>query len=113
MKNERDRRNADRKREILNHYKIAVGCVDCGYNAHPWALEFDHKEPRQGKTIGSMMYSAWKLIWEEVWKCDVVCCNCHAIRTYTRKSCPSGQMAKALASEARDSVGSTPTLGTQ
>jgi hypothetical protein len=82
----RDRKNADEKRRILGEYKVKVGCVDCGYNAHPWALEFDHLPGAvKTRTVASMMYSSWDAIWAEVAKCEVVCANCHAIRTFTRK----------------------------
>lgn len=59
--------------------------MDCGYRGHPAALEFDHRDGRESKTIGSMCYSSRNLILMEIDKCDVVCANCHAIRTYVRR----------------------------
>jgi len=81
------RPSADKKTEELRQYKLAKGCVDCGYNAHAEALEFDHlpdsgKLFNIGEKIGS--YSMKKLM-EEVAKCEVVCANCHAIRTSSRR----------------------------
>jgi len=63
------------------------GCMDCGYNEHPAALEFDHhvdseKSFNIGEQIGSR---SRERLWEEIAKCDVVCANCHAIRTATRR----------------------------
>lgn len=78
----RDRKNADAKRKIVAEYKIVMGCADCGYNDNALALEFDHKPGTKGnKTVASMMYYSWDKIWEEIKKCDIVCANCHAIRT--------------------------------
>lgn len=83
---------ADKKRKAIAKYKLEKGCVECGYNKDARALEFDHIEnsgkPNSGKqrTVASMMYSAWETILEEISKCEVVCCNCHAIRTLDRKS---------------------------
>lgn len=82
-----NRLRADLKRDAVNQYKVEQGCVDCGYNAHPWALEFDHLPgAAKVKTVASMMYSSWQVIWAEIAKCEVVCANCHAIRTMTRKA---------------------------
>lgn len=84
-KRERDRRNADTKRAKLAEFKLSKGCVDCGYRESALALEFDHLPGTvKVRTVASMMYSSWDVIWAEVAKCEVVCANCHAIRTFTR-----------------------------
>lgn len=63
-------------------------CVDCG-NKDIRVLEFDHK-PEYTKTsnISSMVrkQASWESILKEMEKCDVVCCNCHSIRTHTRSN---------------------------
>lgn len=77
---------------MLAQYKLEKGCIDCGYNKDARALEFDHIDnsgkPYTGKqrTVASLMYRSWETIMKEVAKCEVVCCNCHAIRTLERKS---------------------------
>jgi hypothetical protein len=65
--------------------KLERGCVDCGYNTHAVALQFDHVRGDKLFDIGSSCRLAWESILQEIAKCDVVCANCHAIRTYTRK----------------------------
>jgi hypothetical protein len=88
---ERNRKNADKKRALIQQYKLDKGCADCGYNKDARALEFDHVKNsgkhKSGKqrTVASLMYSSWKRIIKEVGECEVVCCNCHAIRTLERK----------------------------
>lgn len=83
---QRAKQNAQKKRQKLYSYKLAKGCADCGYNLHPWALELDHLPGTiKLRTVASQMYMSWKKIEEELAKCDVVCANCHAIRTMTRK----------------------------
>lgn len=77
----------EEKTKEIHEYQMEKGCTDCGYNAHPAALEFDHlpgteKKFNIGEKIGS--YNRQKL-WEEIAKCDVVCANCHNIRTATRR----------------------------
>lgn len=86
---ELNRANLHRKKVAI--IKVNNGCMDCGYNKDHRALEFDHREniglPWTGKqrTVAAMMYFSWKRIQEEIDKCDVVCCNCHAIRTSLRR----------------------------
>lgn len=89
-----DMKSEDRaklKRKMVADYKVEKGCADCGYNADPRALEFDHINndgtfgSGKQRTVASMMYSSWEKIMEEIAKCEVVCCNCHAIRTHKRR----------------------------
>lgn len=81
------RPQADQKTQAVADYKVAQGCTDCGYREHPAALEFDHL-PGTNKLFNVMekvgSYSLDK-IWAEIAKCEVVCANCHAIRTATRR----------------------------
>ena len=62
--------------------------MDCGYRENVAALQFDHR-PGETKlfTLGntSNLKRANAIIWTEIAKCDVVCANCHAIRTATRR----------------------------
>lgn len=67
--------------------KIELGCTDCGYREHPDALEFDHL-PGFEKVAGinAMLRRGvgWAKIEAEIAKCEVVCANCHRIRTRHR-----------------------------
>lgn len=66
---------------------IAGGrCVDCGFNKHHTALEFDHVRGEKLDAISNMLNHmiAFETILKEVEKCELVCANCHAIRTYER-----------------------------
>lgn len=65
-----------------DEYKVAQGCVDCGYNAHPAALDFDHRDPSSklfGLSSGGKF--GWDKVMAEIAKCDIRCSNCHRIRT--------------------------------
>lgn len=66
--------------------KLKSGCIDCGYNGHPEALQFDHR-PDEVKsfTIARKMTNAWSALEAEIAKCDVRCANCHAIKTAERR----------------------------
>jgi hypothetical protein len=78
-----------RQRKLLEYIqaiKLERGCTDCGYRANAVALDFDHlpghtKEHR----LAVMAAGATKArIDAEIAKCEVVCANCHRIRTNER-----------------------------
>lgn len=77
--------SAQARKTWVDAYKIERGCTDCGYAGHPAALDFDHlpgtekvRDIKSGKQLG------WAALQAEVAKCEVVCANCHRIRTVTR-----------------------------
>lgn len=67
--------------------KLASGCVDCGYAAHAAALQFDHIYDNKKANVSDLVRSdySWVTIQKEIIKCEIVCANCHAIRTNSRK----------------------------
>ena len=75
-----------RSTEWINEYKLTQGgCVDCGYNAHPAALDFDHMPGTEKKfNIGQFKWKSRSVLLEEIAKCELVCANCHRIRTVNR-----------------------------
>lgn len=63
-----------------------VPCTDCGKKFPTYCMDFDHL-PGEAKvqTVSKMMGKVgMKKILAEIAKCDVVCSNCHRIRTYDR-----------------------------
>ena len=75
-----------RRREILDRYKISKGCIDCGYNNNPYALQWDHRDPSDKIFTPHRMASySIKNIILEARKCDIRCANCHTIRSVKEK----------------------------
>lgn len=73
-------------REFVNALKVERGCADCGFNRHPAALEFDHLPGTNKRCkVSALMLSSRQAILDEIAKCEVVCANCHAIRTVDRE----------------------------
>ena len=73
------------------------GCVDCGYNKHPAALDFDHRPGVDKKfELALGANRSLKAIQQEIAKCDVVCANCHRIRTVNRQA-SSGRSPSSMA----------------
>ncbi len=84
--NERSRQKRVAAQAIANSAK-AVPCADCGATFPPYVMDFDHRDPVDklfavGTGIGQ--HQPLDLLWE-IEKCDVVCANCHRIRTHKRK----------------------------
>lgn len=75
----------EKKRKLLQDYKEEVGCVDCGEMYPHFILEFDHlPEHTKVDTLSNLVSTAYDTILKELDKCEVVCSNCHNIRTYVR-----------------------------
>jgi hypothetical protein len=64
-----------------------VPCSDCGGRFISAVMEFDHVPERGAKSfvISAGLSKAWELVLEEIKKCDVVCANCHRVRTVKRR----------------------------
>ena len=72
------------KRNYLNSIKNKP-CSDCGQRYPYFVMDFDHVNVRDKiKEVAYMVTRNWSLvkIKAEVKKCEVVCANCHRIRTY-------------------------------
>ena len=64
-------------------------CTDCGNRFPVCCMDFDHhKGDNKSYNIGSMFahHYSRELIQTELDKCDLVCANCHRIRTRNRKT---------------------------
>ncbi len=75
------------RQTALHWYKQEQGCYDC--DIIDWrVLEFDHVPERCVGTVnralgeGNMSRAD---MWVELQKCDVVCANCHSLRTHARR----------------------------
>jgi hypothetical protein len=65
----------------------SVPCADCGVQYNYWIMQFDHRpgEIKSG-SVAQFQSKGMKWVQKEILKCDVVCANCHADRTYQRLS---------------------------
>lgn len=74
----------DRRYYWLNKYKVSKGCVRCGYKEHPVSLDFDHIDPTSKNfTIARRIdLSTLSVLFSEIRKCQILCANCHRIKTY-------------------------------
>lgn len=75
----------------------SIPCTDCKQIYPPYVMDFDHRDSKQ--KIGGLSKMARQGISKEkilleITKCDVVCSNCHRIRTHNRRI---AQLVGALA----------------
>ena len=71
-----------KKKDYLNRLKQKP-CADCGKIFPPYVMDFDHRNRSTKRfNVGRMIHESWERIKIEVEKCDLVCANCHRIRTY-------------------------------
>lgn len=74
----------DRKKAIIL-YKESNPCMDCGVSYPYYVMHLDHREGEvKFKNISRMTTYSQAKILAELAKCDLVCSNCHAIRTFNR-----------------------------
>lgn len=65
-------------------------CLDCGQTYPPFVMDFDHRDPAEKSfsisqaVRGGMSEAAWDRVETEIAKCDLVCANCHRIRTHSK-----------------------------
>lgn len=66
--------------------------MDCGGRFHPWVMEFDHREGhKKAMDVSRAIRKSLVVLRREAAKCDLVCANCHRMRTYKRLS-PTEQL---------------------
>lgn len=85
---ERRRKKLIVLRNIVNEHKRGKPCADCGATFPAYVMDFDHLNPESkinsiGKIGSKGLYTA-KAVIEEIKKCELVCANCHRIRTFRR-----------------------------
>lgn len=75
----------ERNRNSLREYLQNSLCADCG-NVDWRVLQLDHvgKDKKLEVTLMVSRGYKWDTIQKEIAKCEVVCANCHIIRTGSR-----------------------------
>jgi hypothetical protein len=83
LRNERARRA---RIDVIRTYKQSRACKDCRRVYHPDVMEFDHVRGKKLFNISDAPYHiAMERLAAEIAKCDLVCANCHRLRTATRR----------------------------
>jgi hypothetical protein len=61
-----------------------VPCMDCGGSFPTACMEFDHVSGEKKFQIGNGYSHSALAVLREIEKCELVCANCHRIRTVSR-----------------------------
>ena len=73
-----------RSKDVINKLK-EVPCVDCKNQFPHYVMQFDHIKNNKVASVSKLVRErGLKYAIAEVAKCEVVCANCHAIRTWNR-----------------------------
>ena len=83
--NERAKMRTKEKRDWLNQLKLSLGCIDCGWNMNASGLHFDHLRDKKYDISYAATGLSFEKLFEEILKCEIVCANCHSIRTDNRR----------------------------
>ena len=79
---------ANLQKEIIKQeiYKIkeSVPCADCGIFYPHYVMDFDHLFDKKFNISTNIKRKGRRQLLAEIAKCEVVCSNCHRIRTYKK-----------------------------
>jgi len=64
----------------------SVPCLDCGGRVAQCAMDFDHRDPSSKiRSVTRMIGGSTDRMLVEASKCDIVCANCHRLRTFEQR----------------------------
>lgn len=81
------RANNNRKRARLHQMVIeakCVPCADCTRTFPFYVMDFDHRDPsaKDANISRIVVRGSLRQLQDELAKCDVVCANCHRVRSF-------------------------------
>lgn len=81
---ERETRGVSRR--FLDGMKTMLPCADCGINYPPMSMDWDHLNgDEKNVNVSQGLHLGFLGILEEIDKCELVCTNCHRVRTAQRR----------------------------
>lgn len=64
-----------------------IPCMDCNISYPTYVMDLDHVRGEKDFNLGQINHSiSLSRVKDEIAKCEVVCANCHRIRTIKRKA---------------------------
>ena len=78
--------------QYLRDLKTSTPCIDCKINYPYYVMDFDHVRGVKHANVMELVSTlSKKRIDEEIAKCEIVCSNCHRIRTHMRRMAKKGK----------------------
>jgi hypothetical protein len=81
---EKNRKKREKLRQYIRDIKSSSTCADCGKSYPYYVMDFDHLENKQNIVSRLVFSNSLSALEAEIAKCEVVCANCHRIRTFGR-----------------------------
>lgn len=84
---DRVRNRGARVRDEVRAYKEAQPCADCGQCYPHYVMDFDHIRGEKKSNVADIVNRSASAaqVWDEIAKCEIVCANCHRLRTHRRR----------------------------
>lgn len=74
---------------MYEHLKVLKSkpCTDCKCSYPYYVMDYDHLDTTTKSGLVSLLrrHLSWKRLEIEIAKCELVCANCHRIRTHWRQ----------------------------
>lgn len=79
------------RQDFNDQLKLRLGCADCGWSGWARGLDWDHARGQKLHNIATLINFGCPVeeLITEIGKCDVVCANCHRLRTASRRAAPN------------------------
>ena len=76
-----------RNKAYVDNIKATTPCTDCGIIYAPYIMQFDHVIDSKRGAVSNLVREGVSIqtLDTEIAKCELVCGNCHAERTHSRK----------------------------
>lgn len=81
----RNKRFRNLLQDKIKKIKESSPCKDCGNFYQSCQMDFDHLENKKFNISENYFRVSWKKLSQEMDKCELVCANCHRLRTRNRK----------------------------
>jgi hypothetical protein len=83
----RAKRNNIKLRTEYHDYKEQFPCADCKVTYPYYVMDFDHLGDDKVDNLADIVRRkcSKKAVYAEIEKCELVCANCHRIRTHRRR----------------------------
>jgi len=74
----------EKAKEYVKNLKSSTPCMDCGIFYPHYVMDFDHQHSKEFLiSMATHDGTSLEKIKNEIEKCEIVCSNCHRIRTHS------------------------------
>lgn len=81
---EKNSKRRQQMRDYVHDIKALTPCTDCRIQYPPHVMDFDHLGEKVQIVSRLVLQGSFKALSAGIAKCEVVCANCHRMRTFSR-----------------------------